>query len=70
MIARDRLGVKPLYYAHVGDLVVFASELKSVLASGLVGGDLDFEAIEAYMTLGFVPGPDDAPRRRPEGDAR
>ena len=39
------------------DLVVFASELKSLLASGLVGGELDFEAIEAYMTLGFVPGP-------------
>jgi asparagine synthase (glutamine-hydrolysing) len=57
VIARDRLGVKPMYYAHVGDLVVFASELKSVLASGLVGVELDFEAIEAYLTLGFVPAP-------------
>jgi asparagine synthase (glutamine-hydrolysing) len=37
--------------------VVFGSELKSVLASGLVDGALDFEAIEAYLTLGFVPGP-------------
>ena len=36
MLARDRLGVKPLYWAQVDDLVVFASELKSVLASGLV----------------------------------
>jgi asparagine synthase (glutamine-hydrolysing) len=57
VVARDRLGVKPMYYAQVGDLVVFASELKSLLASGLVGGELDFEAIEAYMTLGFVPAP-------------
>jgi asparagine synthase (glutamine-hydrolysing) len=57
VIARDRLGVKPMYYARVGDLVVFASELKSLLASGLVGAELDFEAIEAYMTLGFVPAP-------------
>ena len=57
MIARDRLGVKPLYYAEVGDLLVFASELKSVLASGLVGTELDYEAIDAYLTLGFVPGP-------------
>jgi asparagine synthase (glutamine-hydrolysing) len=57
VIARDRLGVKPMYYAHVGDLVVFASELKSVLASGLVGVELDYEAIEAYLTLGFVPAP-------------
>lgn len=57
VIARDRLGVKPMYYARVDDVVVFASELKSLLASRLVGADLDFEAIEAYMTLGFVPAP-------------
>ena len=33
VIVRDRLGVKPLYYAHVGDIVVFGSELKCVIAS-------------------------------------
>ncbi|HJU48347.1 MAG TPA: asparagine synthase (glutamine-hydrolyzing), partial [Gaiellaceae bacterium] len=57
VIARDRLGIKPLYYAEVGDLLVFGSELKSVLASGLVGTELDYEAIDAFLTLGFVPGP-------------
>ena len=57
VIARDRLGVKPLYYAEAGDLLVFASELKSVLASGLVSDDLDYEAIDAFLRLGFVPGP-------------
>jgi asparagine synthase (glutamine-hydrolysing) len=57
VVARDRLGVKPMYYAQAGDLVVFASELKSLLASGLVDPRLDYEAIDAYMTLGFVPGP-------------
>jgi asparagine synthase (glutamine-hydrolysing) len=57
VLARDRLGIKPLYYARSGDLVVFASELKSLLASGLVGGKLDYEAIDAYLTLGFFPGP-------------
>ena len=56
IIVRDRLGVKPLYYARVGDLVEFASELKGVLASGLVPFELDLEAIDAYLTLGFVPG--------------
>jgi asparagine synthase (glutamine-hydrolysing) len=57
VLARDRLGVKPLYYAVVGDLLVFASELKSVLASGLVPTALDYEAIDAYLSFGFVPGP-------------
>jgi asparagine synthase (glutamine-hydrolysing) len=57
VIARDRLGIKPLYYAICGDLVVFASELKSLLASGLVPSDLDYEAIDAYLALGFFPAP-------------
>jgi asparagine synthase (glutamine-hydrolysing) len=57
IVARDRLGVKPVYYAEVGDLVIFASELKAVLASGLVPLELDAEAIDAYLTLGFVPAP-------------
>jgi asparagine synthase (glutamine-hydrolysing) len=57
VLARDRLGVKPLYWAQSGDLLVFASELKSLLASGLVGDELDYEAIDAFLTLGFVPAP-------------
>jgi asparagine synthase (glutamine-hydrolysing) len=57
LIARDRLGVKPLYYGVAGDLLVFGSELKAVLASGLVEPELDAEAIDAYLTLGFFPGP-------------
>ncbi len=57
VLARDRLGVKPLYWAQAGDLLVFASELKSLLASGLVDGELDYDAIDAYLTLGFVPAP-------------
>ncbi len=57
VVARDRLGVKPIYYAEAGDLIIFASELKSVLASGLVDTALDYEAIESYLTLGFFPGP-------------
>ncbi len=57
VLVRDRVGAKPLYYAEVGDLLVFASELKSLLASGLVGGELDYEAIDAYLTFGYFPGP-------------
>lgn len=57
VLARDRLGVKPLYWARVRERLVFASELKSVLASGLVPFELDYEAVDLYLTLGFVPGP-------------
>ncbi len=57
VLARDRLGVKPLYWAQVDDLVVFASELKSLLASGLAPVELDYEAIDTYLTFGFVPAP-------------
>jgi asparagine synthase (glutamine-hydrolysing) len=57
VLARDRLGIKPLYYALSGDLVIFGSELKSLLASGLLDLRLDYEAIDAYLSLGFVPGP-------------
>jgi asparagine synthase (glutamine-hydrolysing) len=57
VIARDRLGIKPLYYAIRNDVVVFGSELKSVVASGLVSDALDHDAIAAYLTLGFVPSP-------------
>ena len=57
LVARDRLGVKPIYYAVVDDLVLFASELKSILASGLVDVTLDLEAIDTYLTLGYFPAP-------------
>ena len=56
VLARDRLGVKPLYWTRVGDLVAFASELRALIASGLVEIDLDFDAIDAYLTLGYFPG--------------
>lgn len=57
VLVRDRLGVKPLYYARVGDLLVFASELKSLLASGLIEPELDYTAVEAYLVLGYFPAP-------------
>jgi len=57
LIVRDRLGIKPLYYARVGDLLLFASELKALLASGLVETRLDRGAIGAYLVFGFTPAP-------------
>ena len=57
LLARDRLGIKPLYYAAIGDTLLFGSELKSVLASGLVGRELDYQAIDAYFAFTYIPAP-------------
>jgi asparagine synthase (glutamine-hydrolysing) len=57
ILARDRLGIKPLYYADLGDMLLFGSELKALLASGRVPTDLDLEAVDLFLSLGFVPGP-------------
>lgn len=57
-LARDRLGVKPLYYAMLPDgLVLFGSELKSLLAHGALRRDLDPRAVEDFFALSYVPEP-------------
>lgn len=57
-LCRDRLGEKPLYYAVSEDgLLVFASEVGAVAASGLVPLDLDETALADYFLYGFVPDP-------------
>ncbi len=57
-LARDRLGVKPLYYALLpDDSLVFGSELKSLLAHGGLDRALDPCAVEEYFALGYVPEP-------------
>jgi asparagine synthase (glutamine-hydrolysing) len=57
VFARDRQGIKPFYWTRAGDVVVFASELKALLASGLVRGEVDLESVDAFLSFGFVPGP-------------
>jgi asparagine synthase (glutamine-hydrolysing) len=56
LLARDRLGIKPLYYADLGDRLIFGSELKSLLMGGLPR-TLDLAALDAYLTLSYVPAP-------------
>jgi asparagine synthase (glutamine-hydrolysing) len=56
-IARDRLGVKPLHYWLDDDKIVFASELKSLLAYGLPR-ELDYSSLFLYLQLNYVPAPD------------
>jgi asparagine synthase (glutamine-hydrolysing) len=57
-MARDRLGVKPLYYALLEDgFLLFGSELKSLLAHGGLQRDIDPQAVEEYFALGYVAEP-------------
>jgi asparagine synthase (glutamine-hydrolysing) len=57
LLARDRLGIKPLYYAAAADRIIFASELKALLASGLISRNLDPAGIRAFLQLGHIPAP-------------
>ncbi len=57
VLARDRLGIKPLYYRINGDGIVFGSELKPILVHGGEAPEIDFEALEAYLTLEYIPAP-------------
>ena len=52
VLARDRYGIKPLYYRHVGDELRFASELRA-----LPRGDVDLDALEAFLAFNSVPAP-------------
>jgi asparagine synthase (glutamine-hydrolysing) len=56
-IARDRLGIKPLYYAETPAGVVFGSELKALLRAPDLGRDVNGEAVLAYLRWGYVPDP-------------
>src|SRR2546425_10445664 len=72
-LVRDRVGIKPLYYADMSDklqfvghsgqdarapsAIVFASEIKSILASGLIRPELDHEALHQFLTFLWAPDP-------------
>jgi asparagine synthase (glutamine-hydrolysing) len=56
-LARDRLGIKPLYYAVADGALLFSSEVRSLLASGRIQPRLSPDALEAYLTFGSVSEP-------------
>jgi asparagine synthase (glutamine-hydrolysing) len=58
LLARDRLGIKPLYYHRIGRRFVFGSEIKAILASGLYRPELNRQALYDYLTYLYVPCPD------------
>lgn len=57
VLARDRMGIKPLYYFLRGDDLYFGSELKAILEHPDIPRQLDLEALGSYLSVNYVPGP-------------
>src|SRR3989449_3928430 len=57
VLARDRFGIKPLYVVRAPWGVAFASELKALHAAGLTSRALDWEALDMFFQLGYIPAP-------------
>jgi len=56
IVARDRMGIKPLYYHRRSDDVYFGSELKAILEHPEVPRELDLSALDCYLSVNYVPG--------------
>ena len=57
LLARDPLGIKPLYYCSLPSGFAFGSEIKAILSSGLYSVDVDWQAVSDYFTYLYVPNP-------------
>ena len=57
ILIRDRFGVKPLFYTCRSNVLVFGSEIKTLLCHPLVSRDIDFEALSHYFSLRNIPAP-------------
>ncbi len=57
MLARDRFGIKPLYYRAAGGTLAFASELKSMLELPGFSREIDPQALSAYLAFNSIPAP-------------
>jgi asparagine synthase (glutamine-hydrolysing) len=57
-LGRDRLGIKPLYFYNDERVFIFASEIKAILGTGFVKPEVNYDAIDFYISLGYVPAPE------------
>jgi asparagine synthase (glutamine-hydrolysing) len=57
LLVRDRVGIKPLYYAEAGGSLLFASEAKALFVHPALTPEADIEALDLYLTFQYVPGP-------------
>lgn len=58
LLARDRFGVKPLFYLKLSNIILFASEIKAILASKLYRKSVNLKALNNFLSYGYVPNPD------------
>lgn len=56
-LARDRLGIKPLYFTQTGGRLIFGSEIKAILQHPAVQANLNLEALNNFLSLKYVPSP-------------
>lgn len=57
-LARDRIGIKPLFFSIVNDeKILFASEIKALLASNEIVLEMDLQALDAFFAYGYIPSP-------------
>lgn len=57
LLARDRMGIKPLYFVRKGADLFFGSELKAILVHPEIDRNLSLEALDCYLSLNFIPSP-------------
>ncbi len=57
LLARDRIGIKPLFYAPLNGGIVFASEIKAILGHPDLKAEMEESALDTYLTFGYIPGP-------------
>lgn len=57
ILARDRLGIKPLYYNNTDKRISFASEIKSLLLDEKIDRSIDMEGVSIFLSLNYIPAP-------------
>jgi len=57
ILARDRVGAKPLFYARKKDTIAFASEAKAILSAGTFSNSIDLIALNYFLSYGYLPAP-------------
>ena len=58
IIARDHFGIKPLYYSLEDDQIIFGSELKTLVNTGIIKKDINYQAMDMFLAFNYIPAPE------------